>query len=86
MTFEWALSKLRDGKKVTRESYKSEWCRFVNYFEYHYPAWTKPGMKEHKPGLFGLFSNRLLAEDLEADDWKEHKKEEEPIGAPQEPQ
>ena len=60
MTFEWALSELRCGRKVWRKSWYRSWSKLQNYL------WVE------KDILRGLFSDRVKWEDYEAEDWEEY--------------
>ena len=60
MTFEWALSALKDGKRVTRKSWYESWSRFQNFF-YLENNWLK-----------SLYSHTLKWDDFTAQDWEEY--------------
>lgn len=72
MTFDWALSKLRDGKKVYRKAHIVSWSRFVPWLQYKKLEYSDAIVWE------SVFStkNALTPEDLEADDWEEWPGEE----------
>lgn len=68
MNFEWALCQMREGKRVTRSSWKEPWMKLVDFFEITY--------SHGHPVLRSLFSNKIGGQDLLAEDWIEYQKEE----------
>jgi len=74
MNFSQALELMKQGKRVTRDAYKLHWSPLQNYYELKYsPHYTLEEIQKHniQPSLTSLFSGKLLAEDLLAEDWQE---------------
>lgn len=65
MTFDWALSKLRDGAKVYRKSNLVSWSKFVPWIGYKKLPYSDVKIWE------SMFPDvHLKPEDLEANDWE----------------
>lgn len=67
MTFDWALEKLRDGKKVYRKGNLIGWSKFVPWISYNKEYGNG---KEIWENMFG--DVKLSPAALEATDWEVH--------------
>ena len=62
MTFQWALTALKEGKKVTRKSWKVSWSKYQNYLF----------LDRNFLGSLFSFAPGLRWEDYDAEDWEEY--------------